>query len=542
MAEKEFDLLHEPWIRVLRFDANVEEVSLLHVFAQAENYRGLGGEVPTQNVAVLRLLLSILHTVVERIDAEGHPRSITSPADALERWQNLWEKGRLPYEAIERYLLHYEDRFWLFHDEFPFYQIPGLDERGTAYKASKLNGELLQSNNKVRLFASRTGDVQNLLGYSEAAVWLLHAIGFDDNASKSTVKGLPSPGAGWLGQLGLMWAEGDNLLETLLLNLILLPNGADELGGSPNPVWERKEIKTAERTEIPFPNNLAALYTLQSRRIMLQRSKEGVYAFRLIGGDFFSKENALLEQMTLWRKSKPKKGEQEEIKPRRHDPAKQVWRNLAVLVGQADDSRRPGIVGWLARLKAEDRLKNTHFGFRIAGAEYGDKDFFIQDLFEDSLQLNGNLLTNLGEDWLSRIIGEISVTERLVWRLGVFANELALAAGDDARKDGGVAAREQAYFKLDRPFRQWLEAIDPIRDADQKDKKCEEWWLLTQDLVRREARDLLETAGSKAFVGREQTVKVKGKETKRRYTAPEAYNSFLYNTASREALFGKGRS
>ena len=336
-----------------------------------------------------------------------------------------------------------------------------------------------------------------------------------------------------------MWAEGDSLFETLLLNLVLLPNG--ELGSSPSPVWERKEIKTEERTEIPVPSNLAALYTLQSRRIMLQRSEAGVVAFRLLGGDYFAKEDALLEQMTLWRKSKPKKNGPEEIKPRRHDPAKQMWRNLAVLVGQADDSRRPGIVGWLARLKAEEKLDRTHFRFRIAGAEYGDKDFFIKDIFEDSLHLNSDLLTSLGEDWLLRVIGEIALTERLVWQLGVFANELALAAGDDPGRDNGTAAREQAYFKLDQPFRQWLSAIDPIKDADKKEEKCEQWWQIARNIVRQEADILLDKAGAKAFIGRELKVKKDGKETTRRYTGPEAHNNFLYRTSSREALFGKER-
>lgn len=57
MKEIEFNLLTEPWVRVRRPDNTVQEVSLTDALLHAQDYVDLAGEMPTQNAAVLRLLL-----------------------------------------------------------------------------------------------------------------------------------------------------------------------------------------------------------------------------------------------------------------------------------------------------------------------------------------------------------------------------------------------------------------------------------------------------------------------------------------------------
>ena len=61
MEEKAFNLLDEPWIRVMLPDCTVREVSLTEALTQAHTFTALAGEMPTQDVAVLRLLLAVLH-------------------------------------------------------------------------------------------------------------------------------------------------------------------------------------------------------------------------------------------------------------------------------------------------------------------------------------------------------------------------------------------------------------------------------------------------------------------------------------------------
>ena len=62
MKEIEFNLLTEPWVRVRRPDNTVQEVSLTDALLHAQDYVDLAGEMPTQDAAVLRLLLAVLFT------------------------------------------------------------------------------------------------------------------------------------------------------------------------------------------------------------------------------------------------------------------------------------------------------------------------------------------------------------------------------------------------------------------------------------------------------------------------------------------------
>ena len=71
MKEIEFDLLTEPWIRVRLKDNTVQEVSLTEALVSAQDYVDLAGEMPTQDAAVLRLLLAVLFTVFSHPGLSG---------------------------------------------------------------------------------------------------------------------------------------------------------------------------------------------------------------------------------------------------------------------------------------------------------------------------------------------------------------------------------------------------------------------------------------------------------------------------------------
>lgn len=229
----DFNLLSEPWIIVLDKNCELREVSLTDALLNAHEYRELRGELPTQDVAVLRLLLAVLHSVFYYVDEKGDELWLDE-CDAMGRWRALWEMGRFPEKPIREYLEKWRDRFFLFHDTYPFYQIPEA-KKGTKYTAAKLNGELSESNNKIRLFTGVSGKHKQSLSYAKAARWLLCVNGYDDTAAKPKEKGLPSPGAGWLGRMGLIYAAGNDLFETLMLNLVLL-NEDREVWGSPGPL------------------------------------------------------------------------------------------------------------------------------------------------------------------------------------------------------------------------------------------------------------------------------------------------------------------
>ena len=212
MKNVEFNLLDESWIRVLLPDGSVKEVGIRDVLLHASDYVDLAGELPTQDIAVLRLLLAILHTVFSPTDEEGCHAMFSSADDALIQWSELWNQGSFPEKPLEEYLEKWRQRFWLFHPERPFWQVPEA-AIGTEYGAAKLNGELSESSNKLRLFAAYSGEGKTAMTYAQAARWLLYVNGYDDTSSKPKAKGRPSVGAGWLGKLGLILAQGNNFTQ-----------------------------------------------------------------------------------------------------------------------------------------------------------------------------------------------------------------------------------------------------------------------------------------------------------------------------------------
>jgi CRISPR system Cascade subunit CasA len=531
MNDTEFNLLDEPWVRVIDKSCNVIEVSLKDAIVNAHEYKALRGELPTQDVAVMRVILAVLHTVISRYDEYGEENALEDDEDeALERWKAWWDNGRFPEKAVSDYLDKWRERFWLFHPDRPFFQVAGL-RSGTDYDSPKLNGEISESSNKVRLFSSYSGNDKSVLSYSQAARWLLYLNAYDDVSSKPTKEGkakaggsLPSPGVGWLGKLGLIYLVGDDLFETLMLNLVMI--NKDEVQYAQKPIWEKEKISDSERTEIAMPDNLAELYTIQSRRILLNRKNNEVVSYKLLGGDFFEKENAFFEPMTVWRV--PKKSE-DPVTPKRHDPSKQMWREFSVLYNdenKEDRNKRSGAVNWYCNyLYGQGYIHEKHMmKTEIAAVEYGDKDFFVKNVFSDSLTMHSAILSELGKGWRSSIETEIKRCDELAGAIVKLAQNLYVASGgsnspkDKHYSDISNTAKEQLYYRLDMPFREWLRSIEPDRSQQEKQDKLFEWQDTAKRIAKCYADELVESQPETAIIGHKAGDII--------YSAPKAINGF----------------
>ena len=170
METMEFNLLREPWVRVRTQDGTIRTVSLTDALLHAHAYVDLAGEMPTQDAAMLRLLLAVLHTVFSRVDGNGVPAPFEEPRDALQRWGELWQLGHFPEQPIRDYLDKWQDRFWLFHPERPFWQVPEA-KIGSPFGAKKLNGEVFESENKTSLFSACAGTGKESMDYPQACVF-----------------------------------------------------------------------------------------------------------------------------------------------------------------------------------------------------------------------------------------------------------------------------------------------------------------------------------------------------------------------------------
>ena len=541
-GEKLFNLIDEPWILVRKNSGETTEVSLLDALTHAHEYDALAGELPTQDVAILRLLLAVLYTVFTRYNADGSEREyLPDFDDMVDTWEDIWNSGRLPEQPIREYFDKWHERFWLFHPERPFYQANSA-KMGTEYTAAKLNGEVAEggswkkntkgkytgekSEYKPRVFTKYTGQGKDEMSFSQAARWLIHLNGFDDTALKRREK-IYSNSIGWLGRLGLIWAVGANLFKTMMLNLVFT-NDAPEEWYENHPIWESKTPREAELVNIVLPANLAELYTLQSRRILLMRDKDKVIEYAVLGGDFFDSENAFIEQMTIWRYFKDKTSEY--FMPKRHDVTKQIWREFSTITSSEDNKRQPGVVQWLSYLKENELLSDgTNCYFSIASFSDDNSISHKQiDYISDSLTFNIGILSEKGVVLRSLIETEIVRCDKFADALRSLASDLIKASGGDPSALG-TYAKEQYYYRIDGELRRWIASVSPSQSDTEINESRESWRNRNKQIALELGSELIHKMSSDAFVGRDVEEKKGSKKIKYHYSIPEAENRFIHN-------------
>jgi CRISPR system Cascade subunit CasA len=504
-----FDLLTRPWLPVQRLDGSEDELSLRDVFAQAERLRRIVGDLPTQEFALLRLLLAIAHDAVE------------GPED-IDAWEDLWESED-PFAAVPAYLDRHRTRFDLLHPSTPFYQVADLHTAKD--EVASLNRIVADVPNGDPFFAMRMPGVDRL-GFAEAARWLVHAHAFDVSGIKSGAVGDPRvkggkgypQGVGWAGNLGGVHAEGATLRETLLLNLIAADTGTVRADKDDRPAWRRDHCGPAATNPEDLasrPSGVRDLYTWQSRRVRLHHDAQGVHGVVLAYGDPLAARNMhVSEPMTGWRRSpaqEKKLGRPLIYLPREHDPTRAAWRGLASLLPagrekstteQRQDAASvisPRVLDWVARLSTEGLLPGGRLiRARIVGAVYGTQQSVIDEIVDDGVTMSVVLLHEKNPRFGQAAVNAVADADAAVMALGDLATELARAAGaePDPRR---ATARDLGFGALDRPFRQWLHHLgtgdDPIASRH-------EWQRQAHRIIADLGEEQVVAAGDAAWEGR----------------------------------------
>ncbi|GAA1943253.1 hypothetical protein GCM10009738_15890 [Kitasatospora viridis] len=506
-----FDLLARPWLPVQRLDGTTAELSLREVFAEADTLRRLVGDVPTQEFALMRLLLAVLH------DAVDGPRE-------LEDWEELWQSSD-PFAEVGPYLDKYQDQFDLLHPRTPFFQVAEL--RTEKDEVASLNRIVADVPNGDPFFTMRMPEVDRL-DFAEAARWLVHAQAFDTSGIKSGAAGDPRAkggkvypqGLAWSGNLGGVLVEGDTLRETLLLNLVAADTSGVRFSADDRPAWRRGPygptvdpgaVDPASRR----PSGPRDLYTWQSRRVRLHHDGEAVHGVVLSYGDPLTPHNQqAVEPMTGWRRSKAqekKLGAALVYLPREHLPERTVWRGLAALLGsegergtqqqqEGADELRPRVVEWVARLATDGLLKRRRLiRARVLGAVYGTQQSVIDDMVDDSITMSIILLHERDGRYGRAAIGAVEDADAAVRTLGDLAADLAEAAGT-GRDAPRARALELGFGELDGPYRRWLAELGTRTDSP--DQARHAWQREARRRIGRLGRELVESAPEAARNGR----------------------------------------
>lgn len=531
MTPPTFSLIDEPWIRVRLIEGNVAMLSIRETLLRAPRIRSLAGEIPSQDAALLRMLLAILLSVARPPSFRGN-----SAADDL--WASWWGAGSFPQDDLDSYLSARRERFDLLHPETPFMQVAGLTtDSGKRSGLGKLIADLPDGH---QYFTVRAGRELDSLELAEAARWLVHCQAFDPSGIKTGAQSDPrvSQGKGysfgypaWSGNLGVVIIEGRNLFETLLLNLPLRTSHFDDL-----PVWDRTPLgpgverpqagEPVDEDSLRLPKGPADLFTWPSRRVRLFVEGDRVIDVQISNGDKRAPQNLLdREPMSAWHRSEnqSKRG-QDVYMPVMHDPARHVWQGLGSLLQNRDEEkgkvkvRRAAMLETLDDFRLNELLPFDHaVNLWTVGLAYGPQNSTIAGGIDDRLAASVAALTEPS-------LIQTAVDASIQAKDGVVA--LANLAGDLDRAAGGDGSQrkrtfEYGYALLDGPYRAWIrQLLDPQHIPSYR----ADWSTRARRVLERAAEQLVADAGPAAIVGRK--VNQPGTDEKRLLDAGTALGRF----------------
>ncbi|WP_338208593.1 type I-E CRISPR-associated protein Cse1/CasA [Lactiplantibacillus paraxiangfangensis] len=537
MDKQEFNLVTDSWIKVIEIQSAREKaVSLSELFEHAQDYRQLTGDMRSQDLAILRLLLAILTTVYLRVDAQGkqydwleEPTQPNTPLiidqedfedegqdTLLATWQELYQAGHFS-KSVTQYLTRHMNRFDFFGAQ-PFYQATAEDydalvpankrvEAGKGQVSVKqINRQISESGNTPSIFSPKSGADKNKVQIDELVRWIItyqNFTGVTDKTKVVTEEKFSNP-AGWLYQINPVFVKGKNLFETLMLNLVLFDprkEGADY--SLPKPVWEYRTVGAyvEKRKQQILPDNLAELYTAWSRILHIEWNEQGQPLIFSAGLPMFENNNASIEPMTTWRYDKKTSNYRPAVKGLR-SLGIAMWRNFGqyVKIREADDVHEPGLVVWLRELKKKKLIAynmpiNLNSTALISDGNATSQAPAIEVI--DDMQIQADVLFDPEDYWPTQIERAIELTQKIGTDYYHFASDIGRIRNLDVRPFA-ASMSAKFYDRLNEPFKEWLEGLT---GDDDRDEKISQWKVQLKSITNEAVSDVLRTSSSRDIKG-----------------------------------------
>lgn len=555
-----YNLLEEAWIPVIVNESgNGKKVSLINLFENSQNYISLNCDTKTQEFAVLRLLLAITQTVFSRFNHEGDVYECLEVDEKfvqlddvsenneeedyknnlMDTWIEVYLQGRFPEILIE-YLEKWRDRFFLFDDKYPFYQVleKQVSEEFISSKnpssilGKNINRRISESNNKVALFSPKNEFKNNkeILTNDEIIRWLITFQGYTGLSDK-TIFGTKKYKAskGWLFDIGGLYLSGSNLFETLMLNTVLVGDENHYLNRQ-KPCWEYTSEEVLERRFNTLkPDNLAELYTNWSRAVYIdpEIKEGGAFSMNIVKLPDIEHVDNFLEPMTIWRFNKSGENKDHST-PRKHPLNQSMWRSFGNMVYDKDEDRIPGIIKWYKKISNEfyNEFKDVRVSINsVSMQDDGNATSWVPvDEICDSININEILITDDKEDgWVDRITKTVETTKRAIsFTYYNFMMDIRKIRNleSTALVDRSV---EELYFMIDLPFRDWISSIDP---DDSMDEKIIDWNKFLKETIEQKAEEIMLTATNRDYVG--AVIENKNTGEKKNFNIANAYSKFKH--------------
>lgn len=521
---KQFNLVDEPWIKVIVKDTYDEKiVSLIDLFTNSTQYLSLAGEMPIQNLAILRLLLAILTTAYSRKNFEEQDYKWLKLVEAgleandakdelQETWEEIYENNNFS-STVLNYLKEHKSEFDFF-GEHPFYQVTRAEYdalvptnknvasgKGTV-SVKQINRRISESNNTPAIFSPTTGEEKNKISLDELIRWIItyqNITGVTDKTKIITTNKY-SNSNGWMYSIEPVYIKGKNLFETLLLNLKLDNTNLQQ------PVWETDLTSYIQkRLDEIRPNNIAELYSLWSRILHIEWNENNQPTIFSAGLPGIDGTNYFVEPMTTWKKDGKKDSNVD--RPKRKSKLtmdKAIWRNFGDYTISSNSNRAPGIVKWLYDLIDEDILPED-FNLELASVGMvSDGNATSQAPYAEianEMALKANVFFDNKENgWINKISKTVELTQTIGSYYWYFLKDLNTlsglkdSAGDRASKESRIF-----YSELNTPFLNWLASINV---TDNQAEKVIEWKKQLYRIALNSAQERFNRATNKEFIGK----------------------------------------
>lgn len=531
-----FNLIDEPWISVvIDYKGTTKLVGLKEFFENAHTYIALAGDMPTQDFAVMRFILAILHTVFSRYDAQGNAYEMVTLNERMQQreevdqgdyeeyedalldtWKDLWKAGKFP-DIVVKYLDVWHDRFYLYDDKHPFYQVTAnvfsdaimYNQKGFTkdlghISFKTINRLVSEIQDNTSMFSMVTGSKDELTD-AQLTRWIIHYMGYSTTPDKTKIKSLYDAinidkytgHKGWLYAISGLHYKTNSMFETLLLNLILVHPEEQFRYSMQTPAWEFSPRENVMfYLQLKSVDNLARLYTDYSRAMQISKELDKVYGrcLDIVQLPVLDKNTNFLECMTVWKY----KTDTQLWTSNENKPYESLWRNFGMIyhhVSSPDGTstyRNPGIVEWIrsvSKVLGSAQLKLAGQGYE---SDKKSSNLMVNEMY-DELYLNMDVANDdCDHGWVVRIRDTVENIKQVIDNTSKNSYCYKRFIEDIVKLEKGTIHLEKPdavkvnqymnniYYQIDKPFRDWLSSIEI---NENKDDKINQWNNLFRKLM-----------------------------------------------------------
>lgn len=335
----EFNLIDERWIPCIDLRGKQVEHGIRETLLKAHALREICDDSPLVTVAIHRLLLAILYR------AHDGPRDFAA-------WKSMYSLGGFDEQVVGCYLAQWKNRFNIFSDDRPFYQMGSLETR-IPVTVNRLATECASGNNAT-LFDHSEDETGANWSQVQVARRLVacqsFALGFgkSGNARIGSVEETLPYSADAIALRGMnIWLQGTSLFETLSVNLVPI----DDVSVPP---WELedsnayRDILQDKSRKVVTSLGVVDRLTWQSRVIRLIPNGNTVSRIYYTQGRSADKSTG--DPMKVYRTSKDKG-----ISALSLSSGKAAWRDahsILTIPSASSNERRPECFNLVARARS----------------------------------------------------------------------------------------------------------------------------------------------------------------------------------------------